>query len=292
MTAVLSGSGAATAAVHLSGVGRHYGALEAVAPLTLDIEPGETVAFLGPSGSGKTTLLLLTSGQLQPTAGRVQLNGLDLAEMRPGPELARLVGMIHQQFDLVPHLSALHNVLAGRLGQWGFSKALLSLMWPQDRDAGMGALARVGLADRAYLRASHLSGGEQQRVAIARLLVQNPSVILADEPVASLDPARSGETLRLLMDIVREGRKTLVASMHSVELARAHFARLIGVRNGVVQFDLPSAQVTEEMLNELYRLEGLREGEVVGGAPAPHGNSAGRLPLESVPYRMEQRPLP
>ena len=292
MTAVLSKSRAATVAVHLSGVGKHYGALEAVAPLTLEIEQGETVAFLGPSGSGKTTLLLLTSGQLQPTAGRIRLNGLDLAEMRPGPQLARLVGMIHQQFDLVPHLSTLHNVLAGRLGQWSFSKAVFSLMWPQDRGAGMGALARVGLEDRAYLRASHLSGGEQQRVAIARLLVQNPAVILADEPVASLDPARAGETLRLLIEIVRESRKTLVASMHSVELARLHFARLIGVRNGVVQFDLPSEQVTEEMLNDLYRLEGLREGAAVGGASTPDGNSTGRLPLESVPYRMEQRSLP
>ena len=291
MASTSSGS-SASAAVQLSQVGKHYGALEAVAPLSLDIEPGETVAFLGPSGSGKTTLLLLTSGQLQPTAGRIRLNGLDLADLHPGPQLARLVGMIHQQFDLVPHLSALHNVLAGRLGQWGFSKALLSLMWPQDRGAGLGALARVGLEERAHLRASHLSGGEQQRVAIARLLVQNPAVILADEPVASLDPARAGETLRFLIDIARESRKTLVASMHSVELARLHFARLIGVRNGVVQFDLPSEQVTEEMLNDLYRLEGLREGEAVGGATAPDGNSAGRLPLESVPYRVGQRPLP
>ena len=291
MASTSSGS-SSSAAVQLSEVGKHYGALEAVAPLSLDIAPGETVAFLGPSGSGKTTLLLLTSGQLQPTAGRVRLNGLDLAELHPGPQLARLVGMIHQQFDLVPHLSALHNVLAGRLGQWGFSKALLSLMWPQDRGAGLGALARVGLEDRAYLRASHLSGGEQQRVAIARLLVQNPAVILADEPVASLDPARAGETLRLLIDIARESRKTLVGSMHSVELARLHFSRLIGVRNGVVQFDLPSEQVTEEMLNDLYRLEGLREGEAVGGASTPDGHPVGRLPLEPVPYRVEQRPLP
>ena len=245
-------------AVELDGLAKRYGALEAVAPLSLTVASGETVAFLGPSGGGKTTLLLLLSGQLEASAGCVCLGGQELAQMRPGRELARLVGMIHQQFDLVPNLSALHNVLAGRLGEWGLSRSLLSLLWPRDRAAGVAALARVGVADRAYLRASQLSGGEQQRVAIARLLVQDPAVILADEPVASLDPARAAEVLRLLVGVARESGKTLIASMHSVELAREHFSRLIGLRNGVVLFDLPSAEVTQEQLQALYNLQGLR----------------------------------
>ena len=244
--------------VGLERLTKGYGPLEALAPLCLTVEQGETVAFLGPSGSGKTTLLLLLSGQLEASAGRVCLGGQELARMRPGRELARLVGMIHQQFDLVPNLSALHNVLAGRLGEWGLSKSLLSLLWPRDRASGIAALARVGVADRAYLRASQLSGGEQQRVAIARLLVQDPAVILADEPVASLDPARAAEVLRLLVGVAGESGKTLIASMHSVELAREHFSRLIGLRNGVVLFDLPSAEVTEEQLQGLYNLYGLR----------------------------------
>ncbi|MDO8532047.1 MAG: ATP-binding cassette domain-containing protein [Dehalococcoidia bacterium] len=255
---VLSKTKASTAVV-LEGLSKRYGALEALAPLSLSIEQGETVAFLGPSGSGKTTLLLLLSGQMAPDTGRLSLKGKDMARMRPGREQARLVGMIHQQFDLVPQLSALHNVLAGRLGAWSLPTSMLSLVWPRDRDMAMAALARVGVADQANLRAGRLSGGEQQRVAIARLLVQDPAVILADEPVASLDPARAEEVLNLLVDVVQQSNKTLIASMHAVELAREHFSRLIGLRNGVVQFDLPSHQVTDGMLHALYDLQGLRD---------------------------------
>ena len=244
--------------IRLEGVTKRYGRLEAVAPLTLTIEQEETVALLGPSGSGKTTLLLLIAGTLEPSEGQVHLDGHDLAAMRPGEELARLVGMIHQQFDLVPSLSALHNVLVGRLGEWSLLKSLVSLAWPRDRLVALKALEKVGVADRATYRAGHLSGGEQQRVAIARLLMQDPAVVLADEPVASLDPARAEEVLGLLVDVSREGGRTLLASMHSVETARHHFGRLIGLRNGAIQFDLPAQRVTPKMLAELYDLRGLR----------------------------------
>ena len=168
-------------------------------------------------------------------------------------------GVIHQQFDLVPGLSALQNVLAGRLGEWGLAKSVLSLLAPQDRDMGAAALRRVGVADRANLRASRLSGGEQQRVAIARLLVQDPRIILADEPVASLDPTRADEVLWLLVEATGETGKTLVASLHSVELAKKYMGRLIGLRNGALQFDLPTAAVTDAMLQALYAAEGLRD---------------------------------
>ncbi|PZC48050.1 MAG: phosphonate transport system ATP-binding protein [Chloroflexi bacterium] len=248
----------AAQAVSLSGLSKAYGPIEALAPLSLTVAAGETVAILGPSGSGKTTLLLLLSGQLGPSSGAVTLVGREIAQLSPGKELAQLVGMIHQQFDLVPNISALHNVLAGRLGEWGLFKSLVSLVWPQDRPMGMEALARVGVADRAELRAGRLSGGEQQRVAIARLLLQDPAIVLADEPVASLDQARAGEVIRLLVRIARDSGKTLISSMHSVELARAHFDRLIGLRNGIVQFDLPSSQVADDMLLALYDIKGLR----------------------------------
>lgn len=245
-------------AVSLEAVSKRYGNLEALAPAAFSVHREETVALLGPSGSGKTTLLTLLSGGLRPDSGRILLDGADLAGMRPGRDLARRVGMVHQQFDLVPNLSALHNVLAGRLGEWNFIRSLISLVVPQDRTLAMQALARVGIADRAPVRASRLSGGEQQRVAIARLLVQDPALILADEPVASLDPARAVEVLVLLVGIARDSGKTLVASMHAVDFARDHFSRLIGLRNGLVQFDLPSSDVTGPMLAALYDLEGLR----------------------------------
>ncbi len=248
----------ASCAVVLAEVSKQYGQKEAIAPLSLSIDPGERVAFLGPSGGGKTTLLRILSGQLESSTGTVLLCDRDLAKMPAGREVSKLVGMIHQQFDLVPNLSALQNVLAGQLGEWSLLKSLVSLVWPMNRGIGLSALARVGVEGIAYQRAGRLSGGEQQRVAIARLLVQDPQVILADEPVSSLDPARAGEVLQLLVGIAQEAGKTLIASMHSVELAREHFSRLIGLRNGAVTFDLPSHEVTEDMLHDLYDLKGLR----------------------------------
>ena len=246
------------AAILIEGAGKRYDGVEAVHPLSLCVEQGEAVALLGPSGSGKTTLLAMIAGEIAPSEGTVHLRGKDLARLRPGRELAEEVGMVHQQFDLVPNLSALHNVLAGRLGSWSLAQSIVSLVWPRERHLGMAALDRVGIADRARVRAGFLSGGEQQRVAVARVLVQDPAVIIADEPVASLDPARAEEVLRILADVARSAGKTLVAAVHSPALARAHFRRLVGLRNGAVSFDAPAEHVSDAQLNDLYDLEGLR----------------------------------
>ena len=248
----------AAPAVRFDGASMRYGQTIVLAPLDFAIERGERVAVIGPSGAGKTTLLRLMAGAIAPTTGVVELCGRDLARLRPGRELARLVGMIAQQFDLVPNLSALHNVLAGRLGDWSLARSLLSLVWPQERRVAMEALDRVGVAQLAHQSAGRLSGGEQQRVAIARVLVQNPTVVLADEPVASLDPARAREALGLLTAVTDERGETLIASLHSVDLARERFDRIIGLRNGVVQFDAPACDVHDGMLAELYEIEGLR----------------------------------
>jgi phosphonate transport system ATP-binding protein len=245
--------------VALEGVGKRYGAMPAVDGVSLTVMTGEAVALVGPSGAGKTTLLSLMAGAVALDVGRVSLHGADLAGLRPGRELARLVGVVAQQYDLVPTLSALQNVLVGRLGEWGFWRSMVSLAFPRDEKLALACLERVGIADRAAQRAGRLSGGEQQRVAIARVLLQDPAVILADEPVASLDPARAEDVLGLLVGIARDRGKTLVASMHAVDLARTHLDRLVGVRNGAVQFDLAPAEVSEAMLADLYALEGLRE---------------------------------
>jgi phosphonate transport system ATP-binding protein len=251
-------SSTALPAVRVEAAGKTYGTVEALKPLSLTVERGETIALLGPSGSGKTTLLSLIAGEATPTNGAIRFGETELRKLQPGRELAGLVGMIHQQFDLVPHLSALQNVLAGRLGQWSFLRSMVSLVWPQDRELGMAALRRVGVEERYRLRAANLSGGEQQRVAIARMLVQDPRVMLADEPVSSLDPARAEEIISLLVETAREAHKTLIASVHSVELARRYFGRLIGLRNGELQFDLPSERVSDAVLADLYELSGLR----------------------------------
>ena len=245
-------------AVLLDGVSKRYDEATVLAPLSLAVEPGERVALIGPSGAGKTTLLRLIAGAVAPSTGCVELRGRNVASLRPGRELARLVGMIAQQFDLVPNLSVLHNVLAGRLGEWSFGRSLLSLVWPRDQRLAFEALERVGVTHLAHQRAARLSGGEQQRVAIARVLVQRPTVVLADEPVASLDPARAREVVRLLTDVTEEQGETLVASIHSIDLAREFFDRIVGLRNGLVQFDVPAFSIRDRMLEDLYEIEGLR----------------------------------
>ena len=245
-------------AVLLDGASKRYEQSTVLAPLSLTVDPGERVAVIGPSGAGKTTLLRLIAGATAPSTGSVELRGRDVASLRPGRELARLVGMIAQQFDLVPNLSVLHNVLVGRLGEWNFGKSLLSLVWPREQRLAFDALERVGVAHLVHQRAGRLSGGEQQRVAIARLLVQHPTVALADEPVASLDPARAREVVRLLTDVTEELGETLIASIHSIDLAREFFDRIVGLRNGVVQFDVPAFSIRDHMLEDLYEIEGLR----------------------------------
>ena len=230
---------------------------------SFEISAGEAVAIVGPSGSGKTTLLHLMGGVIQPDSGDISFNGHRLSEMKPGRELSSLVGVIRQQYDLVPHLSVLHNVLAGRLGQWGILQSLMSLVYPKNQTLAVGALEQVGLVDRIRERTSRLSGGEQQRDAIARLLVQDREMIIVNGPVASLDPARAADLIDLRAKIARESNKTFVASIHSTDLAHQHFNRVIGLRNGEKQFALPVAFVSPELLDGLYELEGLERESVV-----------------------------
>ena len=244
-----------------------YGTNLGLAPLSLAIHAGERVALVGPSGSGKTTLLRLLAGAMVPDQGpgAVVIDGKSPANLKPGRELASLVGIVSQRFDLVPHLPVLHNVLAGRLGHWSLVRSILSLVWPMERRAAQRALARVGIADKINERPGHLSGGEQQRVAIARMMMQSPLVILADEPVASLDPARAEEVMELLVGLVvsdmghgngngGDNRRALVASLHTASLIRRHFTRVIGLRESRVQFDLPAGELDDAVLDDLYDL--------------------------------------
>jgi len=237
------------------GISKSYGRVQALAPLSITIGQGERVALAGPSGSGKTTLLYLLAGVIQPDSGDLLLGGQDLTRQKPGKEKAGMVGLIHQQYDLVPHLSVLHNVLAGRLGQWSLFRSLISLVWPQDRHVAEAALAQMGIADKIHERTSHLSGGEQQRVAMARLMLQGSRIILADEPVSSLDPARAEDLLEILTALAGDSGKTLIASIHAPHLMRKHFSRVIGLREGRIEFDIPSEEVTDQVLEKLYDLD-------------------------------------
>ncbi|MFQ5894999.1 MAG: phosphonate ABC transporter ATP-binding protein [Nitrospinota bacterium] len=231
------------------------GTIAAVDRFSLRVEQGEQVAIVGPSGAGKSTLLRLLNGTLRPTSGRLRLEGKDLGALsgRALRELRRRVGTVHQQQNLVPRLRVVHNVLAGRLGQWPLAKSLFSLLSPREVELALGALERVGIPEKLWERTERLSGGQQQRVAIARVLVQSPAHILADEPVSWMDPPLAEEIVSLLCRVSTEQGATLLASLHSVRLALSHFPRVVGMREGAVLFDLEAGRVTEGLLVELYR---------------------------------------
>ena len=236
---------------------KRYGDTIAVAGVDLAIEAAERVALAGPSGAGKSTLLRLLNGMVVPTEGSVRAFGRDLGRLHREElrELQRRIGMVHQQFHLVDNLRVIHNVNAGHLGAWSLWRAAVSLVWPREVETAARVLERVGIGDKLYERTDRLSGGEQQRVAIARTLVQDPDVILADEPIASLDVENSRRVLDLLRGLSREEGTTLVASMHDVRFALSHFDRIVGLREGEILFDRPSGEVTEEMTRELYAIE-------------------------------------
>jgi len=229
--------------------------LTALAPLGLAVAPGEQVALAGPSGSGKTTLLYILAGLLSPDRGELFLDSQPVAQLQPGRELSEAAGLVQQQLDLVPQLPVVQNVLAGRLDQWGLLRSLASLFSARERDTALNALSRLGIADKIDERTSQLSGGEQQRVAIARLMVQAPKIVLADEPVSSLDPARAEEILKLLTGLADKTGGALVASLHAPDLIREHFSRVIGLRQGVLQFDIPARELTPPVLEALYDLD-------------------------------------
>lgn len=198
----LSCCGKLAMAVQLHGVQVRYGSRLALAGLDLAVAAGERVAVIGPSGAGKSTLIGLLNGTIPASSGSVRVLGTELAGAQPRRlrGVQRRIGTVHQLFDLVGELRVIHNVNAGRLGDWSLWRSVSSLLRPREVGAARAALDRVGLADRLTRRTSTLSGGEQQRVAIARVLLQRPALVLADEPVASVDPARGVEVMTLLRE--------------------------------------------------------------------------------------------
>lgn len=245
--------------IQLKNISKSYGNVSALTPTSLSISQGDRVAIIGPSGAGKSTLLNILAGSIYSDSGTYTLGNTEIAHLKPNQRSAA-VGIIRQQFDLVGPLKVVHNVLSGHLGRWGFFKSLLSLIHPQSIEDAHMALSKVGIEDKLYERTSNLSGGEQQRVALARLFVQNPKLVLADEPVASLDPARADQIMSLLVELTEQGDQTLIASLHSVELAQKYFSRIIGIKAGRVFIDTPAHLLSHEDIQALYRLEQAHDG--------------------------------
>lgn len=230
------------------------GAPAALGPIDLKVRAGEHVAVIGPSGAGKTTLLQVVACALKPDAGRVELDGTD-AWALPRPALQRLRGRLllaPQVPPLPPRQRVVTSVLAGRLPAMTLGASLRSLFYPSDIPAAHAALARFDLADKLFERVDRLSGGERQRVGLARALLAPASLWLVDEPLSALDPTRSQQAVATLIDAAREGGRTLIATLHQVDVALARFPRIVGLRDGLLAFDLPAADVTRERLTRLY----------------------------------------
>jgi phosphonate transport system ATP-binding protein len=247
-----------TAALTVRNLSKTYGSVCAVNAVSLTINPGERVALIGASGSGKSTLIRLVSGLL--TADRepgdvhvfgdlVQANGRLAPDVR---HTRRRIGLIFQKFNLVNRLSVTTNVLLGALGRNSSLRGVFGMFKAEDRKAATAALNEVGIGEHASKRAENLSGGQQQRAAIARALVQQAQIVIADEPIASLDPKSAKRVMDLLAELNRKKGITLLVSLHQVDYARAYFDRVIAMRAGVVVFDGPAARLTPEFLTELY----------------------------------------
>ena len=246
-------------AVLLEGAGlQHANGHRALQAVSLRVEPGERVAVIGPSGAGKTSLLRLLAASLRPTEGRVSVLGRNPWQLS-ARQLRRLradLGLVHQSPPIPPRLRVVSAVLAGQLGRWPWWKSLASLVYPMDIDGAHEVLARLELADRLFDRCDRLSGGQLQRVGIARVLYQAPRLLLADEPVSALDPTLADAAIGQIAAQSSATGAALVASLHAVDLALRWFPRLVGLRGGEVVFDLPTAAVTRERLQSLYAVEG------------------------------------
>lgn len=248
----------ATQSFRLDDVSVRFASETALDGVRLDISPGDIVGLVGPSGAGKTTLLRLLNGTLRPSAGRVLIGDRDLADLSPRQvrQVRSRIGTIHQELSLIPNVRVLRNVLVGRLGRLSLWGAARLLFWPPRRDVHRvhALLERVGIADKLFERTDRLSGGQRQRVAIARALYQRPMALLPDEPLSSLDPARSRDMMGLLLQICREDGLTLVTSLHDLEVARRYLPRLVGLRNGRVVFDRPTDELDDDDFARLYDL--------------------------------------
>lgn len=222
--------------------------------INLTIGRGEFVAIVGLSGAGKSTLLRSMNRLHDITEGEIVIDGKSITAAK-GKELRRIrrdIGMIFQSFNLVKRSSVLRNVLAGRLGYHSTLLTLLGRFPKADVDLAFQALDRVGIVQKAYARADELSGGQQQRVAIARVLAQEAKIILADEPVASLDPLTTKQVMDDLKRINAESEITTIVNLHSIDLARHYATRIIGLRAGEVVFDGPVSEATDERFTEIY----------------------------------------
>src|SRR5215472_14809394 len=226
----------------------------ALKSIDLDVADGQVMALIGPSGAGKSTLIRCINRLVEPTDGTVSLHGANISGLR-SRELRRArrrMGMIFQEYALVERLTVMENVLSGRLGYVGFWQSFMRKFPQSDIDQAFQLLARVGLDHMADKRADELSGGQRQRVGICRALIQDPDLLLVDEPTASLDPKTSRQIMRLIKELCEERRLSAIINIHDVMLAQMFAERIVGLRLGEIVYDGPPDGLTADVLTQIY----------------------------------------
>ncbi|MGL5355831.1 MAG: phosphonate ABC transporter ATP-binding protein [Cetobacterium sp.] len=226
----------------------------ALSDINLDIKKGEFIVIIGSSGAGKSTLLRSINAMNPLSSGEVIFNGKDISKIsrKNLRKVRREIGMIFQHYNLIERLSVVQNVLHGRLGYMSNLKGFFELYSEKDKKTALNILKRLGLEEHCYKKASELSGGQKQRVGISRALAQNPKLILADEPIASLDPNSSDIVMQTLKNICTEDNLTCVVNLHQVEFAKQYATRIIGMTKGRIVFDDIPENLTEEKIGEIY----------------------------------------
>jgi phosphonate transport system ATP-binding protein len=256
--------------------------------IDLEVPGGQVMALIGPSGAGKSTLIRCVNRLVEPTSGRIFLNDLELSALGGGAlrKARRRMGMIFQEYALVERLSVMENVLSGRLGYVGFWRSYLRRFPQKDIDEAFRLLERVGLDHMVDKRADELSGGQRQRVGIARALIQDPELLLVDEPTASLDPKTSRQIMRLITELCEERGLAAIINIHDVMLAQMFSRRVVGLQLGEVVYDGTPEGLSEAVLTRIYGEEdwsatiGKVEedespGEIAEGRPGGRGHRHG-----------------
>ncbi len=227
---------------------------EALKGVTLEIPDGQVIALIGPSGAGKSTLIRCVNRLVEPTDGKIYLADTELTTLPPGAlrKARRRMGMIFQEYALVERLTVMENVMSGRLGYVGFWQSWFRKFPKEDVREAYRLLDRVGLMPMADKRADELSGGQRQRVGICRALIQNPDLLLVDEPTASLDPKTSRQIMRLINELCAERGLAAIINIHDVLLAQMYSQRVVGLKLGEIVYDGPPDGLTPDVLTEIY----------------------------------------
>ena len=246
-----------TVALEVRNLRAGYAGREILKGVSFQVDADDFFAIIGPSGAGKSTLIRCVNRLVEPTGGQVLFHGIDLLKLDQARlrEARRNIGMIFQEFNLIERLSVMDNVLTGRLGYTGTLRSLMRMFTAEDIRQALALLDRVGLGEYVDKRADRLSGGQRQRVGIARALIQNPRMLLVDEPTSSLDPKISREVMGLIREIAREFRIPILCNIHDVELATEFCTHVIGLQDGVKKFEGRPAGLDAQALHEIYAME-------------------------------------